>query len=944
MGPKWKENAAPGGKAEQGRCIRMNLGIFIRRLFRSRWLLGTAFLALQTGAVLQAEIISGLWTNRYQAVGTNGNGAARAVALDGEGNVLVTGFAANGTQNDYYTAKYAGGSGALLWSTQYDGAAQGHDQARALAVDGNGDVIVTGTSTNANAHIDYYTVKYSGLDGASLWEVRHNSSADGDDQPEAVTVDHSGNVVVTGYSYENFGAEYYTAKYAGTNGTLLWQKAYGWPTNENQGIRVSFAEAVAVDDQDNVVVTGYSKGPNGSYDYYTAKYAAADGEVLWERRYNGPANNVDHAVAVAVDPNGDVVVTGFSHNADNNYDYYTVKYAGTNGTPLWDARYNGPANRDDRATAMAVDDEGNVIVTGFSINASTNADFCTLKYAGPDGALLWSVRYDGPAGREDQAKAVAVDAQGNVVVAGSSSADNGHSDFWLAKYASADGALLWEIRYDGPANGTDAPQTKSSLVLGADGKVVVVGASERLTAEGLVSDFTTLAYITSPPFNWPPQISGIPTQWTLTGVSTEPIPFTVGDAESAAEDLIVTAYSDDPMLIPETGLLLEGAGTNRTITVTPAAGRIGDAFIHLVVADEQGATNISSFNMSVVAPPQITAEPGSVMSLAGSGAQIRVEATGTAPLIYQWWHDGAAVEAGTNADLVLAVVGLGDAGDYQVVITNDWGSVTSAVASLTVVSPPVIVSDPTNQTVLAGSGAQIRVEATGTAPLIYQWWHDGAAVEAGTNADLMLAVVGLGDAGDYQVVITNDWGSVTSAVATLAINLPPVANDDVIQVELGQTLNLVAAELLANDSDPDLDVLDLVAVQSPSLAGASVILTNDMVIYVAPVVGTNDNFSYTVADLWGATAVGTVQVTLVGWERPDFLRLIPVGGGDGQVRLRFVGAAGVRYALEQAHELSPPIIWTPLETNTTSPEGEIWFTNVLSAAPTNDYYRVRHAP
>ncbi|HNQ73197.1 MAG TPA: Ig-like domain-containing protein, partial [Verrucomicrobiota bacterium] len=197
---------------------------------------------------------------------------------------------------------------------------------------------------------------------------------------------------------------------------------------------------------------------------------------------------------------------------------------------------------------------------------------------------------------------------------------------------------------------------------------------------------------------------------------------------------------------------------------------------------------------------------------------------------------------------------------------------------------------------------------------------------------------------DYQVVITNDWGSVTSAVATLAINLPPVANDDVIQVELGQTLNLVAAELLANDSDPDLDVLDLVAVQSPSLAGASVILTNDMVIYVAPVVGTNDNFSYTVADLWGATAVGTVQVTLVGWERPDFLRLIPVGGGDGQVRLRFVGAAGVRYALEQAHELSPPIIWTPLETNTTSPEGEIWFTNVLSAAPTNDYYRVRHAP
>src|SRR6185436_2179031 len=99
---------------------------------------------------------------------------------------------------------------------------------------------------------------------------------------------------------------------------------------------------------------------------------------------------------------------------------------------------------------MTVDGSGNVVVTGAPIGSGSNADYFTAKYAAANGALLWEKRYNGPANREDSSRAVAVDGSGNVVVTGSS-----EGDYYTAKYATADGALLWEKRYNGPANSSD---------------------------------------------------------------------------------------------------------------------------------------------------------------------------------------------------------------------------------------------------------------------------------------------------------------------------------------------------------------------------------------------------------------------------------------------------------------------------------------------------------
>jgi hypothetical protein len=413
------------------------------------------------------------WVQRYNNVNSNSTDQAFAVVSDAAGDIIVVGSTEDGNSGpDMLTIKYSGANGSVLWQKRYNGPANGEDYASAVAVDVKGNVVVTGSSSGTSGH-DYYTAKYAAADGALLWEKRSNGPANGEDYASAVAVDGSGNVVMTGGSYDQngfvFAGDYYTAKYAAADGALLWEKRYNGPGNDRDT-----ASAVAVDGSGNVVVTGGSYGSGSFLDYYTAKYAAVDGALLWEKRYNGPANGDDYASAVAVDGSGNVVVTGSS---DREYgppftgDYYTAKYAAADGALLWEKRYNGPENDRDAAEAVAVDSGGNVVVTGSS-GLFSGADYYTAKYAAADGALLWERRYNGPASNRDRARAVALDESGNVVVTGHSVNGEYGIDYYTAKYAAPDGALLWEQRYNDSANGDDYA---SSLALGPNGMVVITG-------------------------------------------------------------------------------------------------------------------------------------------------------------------------------------------------------------------------------------------------------------------------------------------------------------------------------------------------------------------------------------------------------------------------------------------------------------------------------------
>jgi hypothetical protein len=250
-----------------------------------------------------------------------------------------------------------------------------------MAVDSSGNVYVTGASGG-----DYATVKYD-ADGNQLWVARYDGPANSGDQAFAMAVDSSGNVHVTGGSPgSGTSSDYATVKYD-TNGNELWAARYDGPANSYDG-----AYAIAVDASGDVYIAGRSYGSGTSSDYATVKYDT-NGNEIWVRRHNGPANDFDEAAAVAVDDAGSVYVTGLSDGGATYWDYATMKYD-SSGNEVWVATYNGPANDYDDAWAMAVDASGNVYVTGGSEGLDTGYDYATVKYSQqvaptwPDGSTL----------------------------------------------------------------------------------------------------------------------------------------------------------------------------------------------------------------------------------------------------------------------------------------------------------------------------------------------------------------------------------------------------------------------------------------------------------------------------------------------------------------------------------------------------------------------------
>jgi hypothetical protein len=176
--------------------------------------------------------------------------------------------------------------------------------------------------------------------------------------------------------------------------------------------------------------------------------------------------------------------------------------------------------------------------------------------------------------------------------------------------------------------------------------------------------------------------------------------------------------------------------------------------------------------------PVIVSQPQSVTTNIGATVTFTVAAAGTVPLNYQWTFNEEVVSGATMPTLVLTNVQLSDSGLYAVTITNQYGTAMSSNAVLAV-NPilPKIVSQPADQSVVAGSSASFTVVAEGTPPLHYQWSFNGASLDGGTNHFLMIASAQFDDAGIYAVTVTNEFGYAVSSNATLTVNpvLPCVA-------------------------------------------------------------------------------------------------------------------------------------------------------------------------
>jgi hypothetical protein len=218
---------------------------------------------------------------------------------------------------------------------------------------------------------------------------------------------------------------------------------------------------------------------------------------------------------------------------------------------------------------------------------------------------------------------------------------------------------------------------------------------------------------------------------------------------------------------------LNGAKINNanksSFTVTNATLANGGTNNAYTVVVTNNISSVTSSPAYVLFSPSITNQPANQTVAPGGTAVFMVKATGDAPLFYQWQFQGTNILGQTNTTLNVINAHQASIGVYQVIVTNSFGSVTSAPAVLNLM--PGILTQPTNVTAAAGTTVTFTVVAEGSPPLSYQWQKNGTNVAAnGNSSSYTLGTVQASDAGAYNVVVTNAFGSITSTSATLTVS------------------------------------------------------------------------------------------------------------------------------------------------------------------------------
>ncbi len=352
-------------------------------------------------------------------IGSSGGEAVRGIALDASGNIYMTGhFTGTGDlgagsvtsagMNDIFVAKYSA-TGSCLWVRAVGGTDD--DIACGLAVDGAGNVVVTGyfrrwvdfgggiIYATFNGQ-DAFLAKYS-ASGAHVWSK--TIWGDSTEEGTGVALDSVGNILMTGKFLWNTdvgkgvmatkgGMDFYIAKFTGT-GVALWSRAFG-----GTGISgIDGTVGVSADRAGDVVLLGYFsqsidfgggvlRTPTvNDYDVFLAKFSGVDGGYRWAKSFPGPGNELPYALAV--DANNNVAITGYFQQSINlggnlftSYvwgapDCFVAKYSPT-GAHVWSERFGGTGG--DYGVALAACNSGYFLLTGmFSGAADFGGQSCT---------------------------------------------------------------------------------------------------------------------------------------------------------------------------------------------------------------------------------------------------------------------------------------------------------------------------------------------------------------------------------------------------------------------------------------------------------------------------------------------------------------------------------------------------------------------------------------
>jgi len=354
--------------------------------------------------------------------------------------------------------------GNLLWQKFCSPA--GVNDVNDMVLDHEGNIYMTGFSTLFSDK-RMITVKYN-PSGDTQWVKIYNGPVmTGADEGKAITLDASGNVYVTGYSAgTGTNLDYLTIKYD-NNGNEIWVRTYNYFTNND-----NIANDIVTDDSGNVYITGETNYTGTAYFYLTLKYDNA-GNLIWANSYFAPIAFCV-AKALAIDNSGNIYVTGYGRGVTNSDDYITIKYDPA-GNQKWVNLYSATANSIDEAKTikliypLGIENPPTIVVTGTSLN-----DLLTISYTSDSGHVIWEKRYNGPSNSLEKAQAMDTDDNGNIYVTGYSFDNSTSKDFLTIKYDNA-GNEIWNERFNSYGISEDDPKDVS---VGPNGAVFVAGTRD----------------------------------------------------------------------------------------------------------------------------------------------------------------------------------------------------------------------------------------------------------------------------------------------------------------------------------------------------------------------------------------------------------------------------------------------------------------------------------
>ena len=841
-----------------------------------------------------------------------------------------TNFAGGSTTGDAFVAKFDNQGSNLVYLTYLGGSVD--DVALCIFVDNAGNAFVGGYTDSANfpvtpgaisTNISGVPDKYVHLYPVDGFVTELNPGGSnlvystylGGGQADGVygiAVDSADNAYVTGFtSSTNFPTtNALPFQLAGTTNTLLNYLAcpYSHYFNNNAfvaeiasngtalkfstylgGTNYDWGNSIAVDSSNYIYVTGFSASTNfpttnalqQQFVYVTPTNAMSTNQIFTTNIING------------------YLLNG-SSNLTTAYDAFVTKLA-PGGTGWVYSTFLGGTNSD-VANGIAVDGSGNAYVTGWTV--STNF---------PDTVTGITNLYNGLSNNAAFVSPLITNAFLTQIT-----------------WSGSNAAIGYSAVFGGTNFGGDVGY---GVTVDPSGNVFVVGAS---------------------------------TSTNFPAINT---PGLLGTTNAGGSDVFVIVFTSNAAGVLYSGYL-GGSGndygygiavdsqTNVYITGLTASANFPTFFPYQSSLQGPSDAFLAKIGWTVVLPG-IATPPTNQTVGAGTAVTFTVTTTnGTPPLSYQWQLDGTNLVNGgtnyliggthiigaTNATLTISTVESNDSGNYQVIVTNFAGSVTSTPPALLTVTnnPPTITTQPTSQTV--GIGSNLTFSVNGPAPLppyFFQWLSNGTNLVNGgrlsgaTNATLRINNAQTNDDGNYSVIVYNVGGSVASSNAVLTVvSFPTIVVPPTNQtVGLGSTVTLVvsAAGKAPLSYRWQLNGANLVA------GGRISAVTNTILTITNAQTGDDGGYTVIVTNSVGSVTSAPPAVLTV-LTAPLFGG-ITAGTNGGFIVSGVGGTNSGKYVVLTSTNLATPVaLWTPVATNQFGNLGQFIFTNTPFTNTSQQFY------